>query len=222
MKLGQVSTFGIRVAGMGTGKKLTRQERQEFNRRLLLEAAEKLFAERGVEQVTLDEIADEVGLTKGAVYSNFKGKGDLIAAVLTYRQYQDESGKEVRSVASNAHRDEGASLDKWIGAWQSAAGSVERKTFARLIFELIPFALRDEQLGEQFRAMLQSDPESVQLPFAPHTGIGQFPKRIQSRILSALDLGLALQILFDEDPEIMETYDAALRALSGQLDDPSQ
>jgi hypothetical protein len=46
-------------------ERLTRQEQRERNRLKLLEAAEKVFAERGVQGASLDEVAAEAGLTKG-------------------------------------------------------------------------------------------------------------------------------------------------------------
>lgn len=50
-------------------------------RRRLLDAAAVVFARRGIEQASLDEVAAAAGFTKGAVYSNFTGKGDLVNAL---------------------------------------------------------------------------------------------------------------------------------------------
>jgi AcrR family transcriptional regulator len=47
-----------------------------------VEVAAELFASKGYGQTGLDEIAEEAGLTKGAVYSNFTSKADLALAVL--------------------------------------------------------------------------------------------------------------------------------------------
>ena len=41
-----------------------------------------MFLRRGFHGASLDEIADEAGYTKGAVYSNFAGKDDLFLALL--------------------------------------------------------------------------------------------------------------------------------------------
>lgn len=50
-------------------------------RRRLLDAAAVVFARRGIEQGSLDEVAAAAGFTKGAVYSNFDGKDGLIRAL---------------------------------------------------------------------------------------------------------------------------------------------
>lgn len=60
---------------------LTRQTRKAETRRALVQAAAELFAERGIDQASLDEIAARIGLTKGAVYASFRNKEELIEAV---------------------------------------------------------------------------------------------------------------------------------------------
>lgn len=47
----------------------------------ILDAAERVFAERGVARTSLHEIATAAGLTRGAVYWHFRGKYDLLAAL---------------------------------------------------------------------------------------------------------------------------------------------
>jgi AcrR family transcriptional regulator len=50
-----------------------------------LDAAAVVFARKGFTGASLEDVADEAGLTKGAVYSNFESKDDLIAALLDVR-----------------------------------------------------------------------------------------------------------------------------------------
>jgi AcrR family transcriptional regulator len=63
----------------------SRAEKKLETRSRLLDAAEKVFADRGFAEASLDEIAEVAGLTKGAVYSNFDKKLDLLLAVLDER-----------------------------------------------------------------------------------------------------------------------------------------
>jgi len=67
------------------GTPLTRAEKKRATRIRLLDAAESVFAARGFAEASLDEIAEVAGLTKGAVYSNFDKKLDLLLAVLDER-----------------------------------------------------------------------------------------------------------------------------------------
>jgi AcrR family transcriptional regulator len=63
----------------------SRAEKKLVTRSRLLDAAEKVFSARGFAEASLDEIAEIAGLTKGAVYSNFDKKLDLLLAVLDER-----------------------------------------------------------------------------------------------------------------------------------------
>jgi AcrR family transcriptional regulator len=62
-------------------QRLTRAERSANTRSELLAAAERRFFVHGYHGTTLDDIADEAGYTKGAVYSTFKSKAGLFLAL---------------------------------------------------------------------------------------------------------------------------------------------
>ncbi len=62
-------------------EKLTPARRREMTRAALLDAAETVFARRGFEGASLDEIAEAAGFTRGAIYKNFDGKEDLFFAL---------------------------------------------------------------------------------------------------------------------------------------------
>jgi AcrR family transcriptional regulator len=64
---------------------LTPDRRRQQTRDTLIQAGAQVFAERGFHGASLDEVAAVAGFTKGAVYSNFKGKDDLFVAVLESR-----------------------------------------------------------------------------------------------------------------------------------------
>jgi len=51
-------------------------------RDLLLDAAERVFQRRGVSRTSLQEIAQEAGLTRGAIYWHFENKADVFDAML--------------------------------------------------------------------------------------------------------------------------------------------
>jgi AcrR family transcriptional regulator len=63
----------------------TRAERQAQTRTDLVDAAERLFTRQGFHATSLDQVADDAGYTKGAVYSNFASKEDLFFAVYERR-----------------------------------------------------------------------------------------------------------------------------------------
>lgn len=56
------------------------------NRLRVLAAAERLFAQRGVAGVTMDDIAAAAGVGKGTLYRRFADKGGLAVALLDQRE----------------------------------------------------------------------------------------------------------------------------------------
>lgn len=68
---------------MKTG--LSREQQVERNRRLVLEAARRVFLARGYASATVDVIAEEAGFSKGVVYSQFESKADMFLALLEAR-----------------------------------------------------------------------------------------------------------------------------------------
>jgi AcrR family transcriptional regulator len=64
------------------GKRLTRAESRERTKERLLDAAAGLFAERGVNGTSVEQITDRAGYTRGAFYGNFEDKHELIEGLV--------------------------------------------------------------------------------------------------------------------------------------------
>ncbi|MEU6851210.1 TetR family transcriptional regulator [Actinacidiphila alni] len=60
----------------------TRAAQAEQTRQQILDTAQRLFIERGYVATSLQMIADELGLTKAAVYYHFRAKGDILHAAM--------------------------------------------------------------------------------------------------------------------------------------------
>ena len=58
----------------------TKEEAPETRNRIL-DAAERVFFEKGVSRTSLADIALEAGVTRGAIYWHFANKGDLFTAM---------------------------------------------------------------------------------------------------------------------------------------------
>src|SRR3954454_25281224 len=59
-----------------------RSDRKARTRAALLDAAARVYARRGFAGATLDEVAEEAGFTKGAIYAHFGSKDDLLRALM--------------------------------------------------------------------------------------------------------------------------------------------
>jgi len=62
-----------------------RRARNDVYRQHIFEAAEQVFAERGFETATLQEIGKRVGLSMGTIYGIFPSKGEMLQAILDAR-----------------------------------------------------------------------------------------------------------------------------------------
>jgi AcrR family transcriptional regulator len=60
----------------------TRAAQAERTRQQILETAQRLFTELGYDATSLQMIADEMGLTKAAVYYHFRAKSDILHAAM--------------------------------------------------------------------------------------------------------------------------------------------
>ena len=59
------------------------KEDAELTRAALLDAAERVFSDKGVARTSLADIAMAAGVTRGAVYWHFKDKAELLQAMLS-------------------------------------------------------------------------------------------------------------------------------------------
>jgi AcrR family transcriptional regulator len=94
----------------------TRERRLAHTRSLLLDAAEEVFAEKGLNTATLDDIAQAAGYTKGAIYKHFAGKEELFLAVSDryWRRYFDNFA----DVMANASQVGARELDDIAERWR--------------------------------------------------------------------------------------------------------
>lgn len=60
----------------------SKAELKEIRREQILEAATSVFARLGVHKARMDDIVEEAGLSKGAVYWYFKSKDEIINTIL--------------------------------------------------------------------------------------------------------------------------------------------
>jgi AcrR family transcriptional regulator len=62
--------------------RLTPERRRELANEAMLDAAETVFAKKGFGAASMEEIAEEAGFSRAALYARFGSKEDLLGAVL--------------------------------------------------------------------------------------------------------------------------------------------
>jgi len=92
--------------------KVSREQMAE-NRRRILDAASRLFRDKGFDAVSVAEVMKAAGLTHGGFYGHFSSKDDLIAQTLAHALAADSGGggdfrAYVGSYLSPRHRDNAA------------------------------------------------------------------------------------------------------------------
>jgi AcrR family transcriptional regulator len=129
-------------------RRLTRQEKREANRDLILQAARKVFGERGFHAATVEQIADEAGLSNGAIYYNFESKADLFFALMKERQ--DERIRHLRG-APGGRAGEGRAADLQAEARDATRTLKESPEWRLLLFEFAAHAARHPRLARELR-----------------------------------------------------------------------
>lgn len=118
----------------------TRERRVEHTRSLLLDAAEDIFARKGLGGAALEEIADAAGYTRGAIYAHFGSKEELFLAVIERQQQQFLSG--FADIIASVHRIDEVDLDELATRWRDlTSGDAEQA--AALGYELTLFLVRN-------------------------------------------------------------------------------
>jgi AcrR family transcriptional regulator len=129
-------------------RRLNRAEKREANRARILRAARTVFGERGFHAASIEEIADEAGLSNGAIYYNFDSKGDLFFALLEERL--DQRIGHMRRTLAGGHRPiDHALADEARDATRSLK---ESREWRLLLLEFVAHATRTPSLAPKLRA----------------------------------------------------------------------
>jgi AcrR family transcriptional regulator len=119
-------------------------DKSEETRARLLGAAAQVFAKKGYERASVDDIAQAAGFTKGAVYWNFASKEELFLALV--RERQAVLVGEFFTAAANARGDE----------YVSSLADVYKRQAPdpnewKLWMEFVLYALRKPSLARRIR-----------------------------------------------------------------------
>ena len=200
--------------------RLTRKEKQAHTRECLMHSAARVFARRGLQQASIDEVAEEAGFTKGAFYANFKSKEELFLAMLDERFAQRIEDIE-RVIAS-----EGSTAEKARRAGDLFAETLRAdREWERLFFEFSAYAARDEdfrqELVTRYRAMRGRIAAALEADAHEYGKEPALPFDQVALMTSVMSHGFALEKLLEGDAVADELYGtmlmvffAGLRALN--------
>lgn len=107
------------------------KEDAEHTRLQLLEAAQRVFADKGVSRTSLQDIALAAGVTRGAIYWHFKNKAELFNAMMDSAVLPME--QTLQTIGQDAAQDPLAVLER---AMLQTMHSIENDARTRAIFEV--------------------------------------------------------------------------------------
>ena len=188
--------------------RLSRAEQNDRNRALLLAAARRVFLERGYYAATLDQIADEAGFSKGAVYSRFASKADMFLALLQDRiaERAEQNARLAGELAGTGNF--AALLDLAERAERGAPG------WRLLVTEFRVHAARDPELNRRYAALHAQAVDGVAQVFAEVSKEDAtdlpLPPRQQAELWLTIETGRVLEQIADPDafggPEVPVLY----------------
>src|SRR3954467_14469597 len=100
--------MGIPTPEAGVSRAGRREERKAQNRQKLLEAARKVFAEKGLGEATARDIVRETDLASGTFYNYFSDKEDAFRALL------EEMAQRSRALVRAQRREPGMSVEQRV------------------------------------------------------------------------------------------------------------
>lgn len=179
-------------------ERLTREEKKARTRVQLIDAAATVFARRGFVAASLDEVAEEAGLTKGAVYSNFDSKEDLFQTVIDARL-----NEPMRHRAEIIDSSMGTSEDHAMAGARVFVDTVEQeRDLFLLALEFNIHVARHPELAPAFAARNREQLERVAEIIRRRTSDDAplpLPADEMAVAVEALSQGIALQKLSDPD-----------------------
>jgi AcrR family transcriptional regulator len=178
------------------GRRLTREEKKAQTRERLLDAASTVFARKGFAATSIDEIAEAAGVTKGAVYSNFDSKEDLVRTVLDERLEQ-----RFRELAEDVPSDGSLAEDAARASEQFGTVLEEERDSVLLGLEFAIHAVRNPDFRDDFIAYHRDAQGDIAKIVEDRLTAGgeklRLPAKQVASLFNAISNGVALERLMD-------------------------
>jgi AcrR family transcriptional regulator len=187
--------------------RLSREESRAQTRAKLLASARQVVAREGYENASVGRIAEEAGFSKGAFYSNFASKEEIVLELLETHSLQDV--EEISAALQGVTTPAGV-IDV-VSAWSRVRSS--DPMWGLLTLELVRRARRNETFSERhanlFRAQWRGLGEILLTLFPP----GQAPADAETLGGVVIELTYAPASGFKTGPKAGEMVHLVLTGL---------
>ena len=174
----------------------TRERRAEHIRSVLLDAAEEVFARKGLSGAALEDIADAAGFTRGAIYSQFGAKEKLFLAVVERQRQRFLDG--FAEVMESFHQLSDVNINELSDRWRELSSGTDR---AALGYELSLLLLRNPEARERVAAQrletIRTLGEFIAKNVARIGGTLSIPAETLARVVLAANDGITIDSHID-------------------------
>lgn len=171
-------------------------------RNQILDAAERIFSERGVSRTSLTDIADAASVTRGAIYWHFKDKADLFCEMVARVTMPMEDAPCQINPAHDT--DPLASVRAMlVGILQRTSGDAQARRVFHIVFNKCEYVDEMETVWQRFREMQAGCLDRLERGLAAAIAEGQLPAGLDAHRtamgLHALVNGLISKWVMDPD-----------------------
>ncbi len=197
------------VQGVSIGKETKDNRVLETKKPAIIEAAIRLFSEKGIKATTIKDIAREADVAEGTLYRHWKGKEDLAQEIFyeNMKRFKQELEDEIRDVKGTKNRLRGAIVAFYAFAHR------EPLLYKFLIlsshYELQALLLRTPKpleviAGIIAEGMMAGELKQIELPFAGAFIVGAITKLSDFKRMGVIEKDLDAYI----DPVTELLWDA--------------
>lgn len=215
---------------MGTAASTTETPitaRRAQTRERLMAAAHTVFAEHGVEGASVEEICERAGFSRGAFYSNFNDRSELVLAMIRQNSLDQLAAAQnaIDTMKAAGQRDSRELVSiamvalESLGVIRSAAEAIGNQA-------LMLHAARHPELHAPYLHFLDTclaQVETLLLDGVRHVGLElTIPVRDAVALMAATHMHLQTMAIFDRrrsDPELLGTLLESITAPAGFTDD---
>jgi AcrR family transcriptional regulator len=201
-----------------TRRRPTREQKRQANRERILRAARDVFGARGYHGATIEDIAEEAGLSNGAIYYNFGSKEELFLALLDERLEQRlEHTRQTLAAVSGPGGEQRALDDE---ARDITRSFKESREWRLLLLEFVAYAARNPPFAVRFkdhkRRLRAAVAEILELHLNARGITPPMPIDQLAMTLTGLANGLAVEELSDPGSVSDQLLSNALALLTSQ------
>ncbi len=169
-------------------------------RNQILDAAERVFSERGVSRTSLTDIAEAASVTRGAIYWHFKDKADLFCEMVA-RVTMPMEGAPCQINPGTDADPLGSVREMLTGILQRTSGDPQARRVFHIVFNKCEYVDEMQPVWQRFREMQAGCMDRLEQGLVAAVACGQLPASVDPHPtavgLHALVNGLISKLVMD-------------------------